>query len=212
MQSSSTACVQMTEVSLMWDSPQARSPGGLWMGSKGAVSVYPAITARTGEFGSLDGGPAQHLHTPFWQGPQLTALRRAGLWEGRKEVVVVLRYDWCDPEEASADGGCRFTVLPACGLKQALSSSSWDQGPASKLQQGLYDAAARQRDAFMSREHPVCTHICHQVQSVSVLNSRRYSGNFTSFLKTENPGRAVTHAAPLWTWERVMMDQMPRTR
>lgn len=141
--------------------------------------------------------------------PRLTALHQAGLWEGRKEVVVALRYDRCDTEEASADGGCRFIVLPACGLKQALSSSSWDQGPVSK---GLYHSAARQSDTFLTREHPVYTHICHQVWSDSVLNSQRYSGNFTSFLKTKDPGKAVTHAAPLWAWDRVTTDQTPRTR
>lgn len=120
-------------------------------------SVYEGV-----QFGSLYGSPAQHSHSPFWQGPP--ARCPAGSWQGRKQVVVVLRNDWCDSEEASADGGCRFIVLPACGLEQALSSSSWDQGPASKLQQGLYGSASRQKDAFLTREHPIFVFRCEVIQ------------------------------------------------
>lgn len=74
--------------------------------------------------------------------------------------------------------GCRFSVLPACGLKQSLSSSSWDQCLASKLQQGLYDSAAKQGDAFLTEEYPNCTHIrCEVIQgwilggTLSILHS-----------------------------------------
>lgn len=140
-------------------------PGGLWMGSKLAVQVYPAQPTQRVRGSSVwvsSWQSAQHSHTPFWQGPP--ARCPAGSWQGRKQVVVVLRYDWCDSEEASADGGCRFIVLPACGLEQALSSSSCDQGPASKLQQGLYGSADRQKDAFLAREHPTFVIRCEVIQ------------------------------------------------
>lgn len=203
-QSSFAACVQMAVVSLVRLTTR-RKPRWSADGQKIAVQVYQAQPSQhvPGSLG-LFTAVLPNACTPFSdRDAWLTALHRAGLWEGRKGAVVVLGYDWCDPEETSADGGCRFIVLPTCGLKQALSSSSWDQGPVSKLQRDLYDSAARQRDTFLTREHPICVHICHQVWSDAVLNSQRYSGNFTSFLKTKDTGRAITHAVPLWAWERV---------
>ena len=187
--SSFPAYMQMAEVSLMWDSPRAQSPGDLWMGSKLAVWVYPAQPSRhTMESSGLSTAvPPSTCPSLSDRNPCLTTLHQAELWEGRKEVVVVLRYNWCDPQEPSADGGCRFIVLPARGLQQAPISGYWDQGPASKLQQGLYDSAARQRDTFLTRELPICTRICHQVWSDSVLNSWRYPSIFTSFMKTKDP-------------------------
>lgn len=45
----------------------------------------------------------------------------------------------------------------------AIFSSSWDQGPGSELQEGLYDSGARQRDTFLTRECHICTFICYHV-------------------------------------------------
>lgn len=210
--SSFTEHIQIAEVSLTWDI-HAWGPSGLWMCSKFAVKVYPAQISRHQEVCVSSQESCPTLACPFLtEAAGLTALGQAVLWGGRKEVVVFFERDWCDPEEASVHGGCRFIVLPVYGLRQARFYSSWGLFAASKQLWGLHSSAARQRDTLLAEEHPVCAYFCHQVWSDSVLNSHRYSGNSTSFLKTKGPGRNVARAAPLRAWERVMADQAARAR
>lgn len=100
----------------------------------------PGVTAYTREFRSWKTA-LHNICTP------ISAPGR--LWVGRKEVVVLLRYDGCDPEGALAEDSPIFQLLGS--------------GPESELWEGLCDSAARQRDTFLTRECHVFTHICYQV-------------------------------------------------
>lgn len=209
MQSSFTACVQMVEMSLMWRLPmcmKVRWSVGEQLSCYIALSIS-AITVHTRELKSLQQSCWALAHL-FLTGTlsSINVLHWAGLREGRKEVVVVLRYDWCNLEESRGAADSLYCQSMASSSPYLLAPEisvlrqSCNRGHMVQLlSRGMH---------FWPRHIPAV-----RVSGVKWFRVEFLEVLCQFYILPGNKGpRKGCHAAPLWSWESVKVDQTPRTR